>query len=426
MPMRISIRFGLASGTASDLPIRLRVSYDGQRLDLRTGYVCPPSKWDSSTMRMRPGTSNRYGEKASSVNSSLSRMESILTDILARYDIDHATPSPAVLKADFERALGREPRGSGQKPVTTFMDLAMRFLREYPSTTTWSLRTAESYAIAIRRIGGTLLASVSIDAISGDDLFGFISELWADSLENRTVDEYVCKIKTILRWGRKVDIYHGNLPETFTPKLKGVDSKVVNYLEWEEFLTLLDLPISKPSYASIRDAFCFCCVTGLRVSDCDALTWAQVNLSSDHPHISVSTRKTTRPLIIELNRYSRTILERQARDGDPSGLVFSHIVTRTRNRVLQVLAKEAGLSRLVREMSFVGSIVTESLVPVHSAISTHWGRHTFIVRALRLGIPPAVIMSWTGHASMESMKPYIAIADEAKVENMARFNDPTS
>ena len=72
---------------------------------------------------------------------------------------------------------------------------------------------------------------------------------------------------------------------------------------------------------------------------------------------------------------------------------------------------------------FRGNIRTEAVVPKYSVLTTHCGRKTFIVNALRLGIPPAVIMEWTGHSDYKAMKPYIKIVDAAKVENMKKFND---
>ena len=61
-------------------------------------------------------------------------------------------------------------------------------------------------------------------------------------------------------------------------------------------------------------------------------------------------------------------------------------------------------------------------MPKHEVITTHAGRRTFVVNALRLGIPPSVIMNWTGHNDYKAMKPYIKIVDAAKAENMERFN----
>ena len=73
-------------------------------------------------------------------------------------------------------------------------------------------------------------------------------------------------------------------------------------------------------------------------------------------------------------------------------------------------------------MSYVGSKRSEVVVPKYSVLTTHAGRRTFIVNALRLGIPAPVIMEWTGHSDFKAMKPYIKIVNVAKVENMERFN----
>ena len=48
---------------------------------------------------------------------------------------------------------------------------------------------------------------------------------------------------------------------------------------------------------------------------------------------------------------------------------------------------------------------------------------TAIVNALSLGIPPSVVMKWTGHSDYNAMKPYIDIVDSIKAESMAKYNN---
>ena len=62
-------------------------------------------------------------------------------------------------------------------------------------------------------------------------------------------------------------------------------------------------------------------------------------------------------------------------------------------------------------------------VPKWKAVTTHCARRTFVVNSLRLGIPAEVIMKWTGHSDFTAMKPYVAIVDELKKENMAKYAD---
>jgi hypothetical protein len=55
-------------------------------------------------------------------------------------------------------------------------------------------------------------------------------------------------------------------------------------------------------------------------------------------------------------------------------------------------------------------------------LCTHTGRRTFIVNALSLGIPPNIVMKWTGHSDYKAMKPYIDVVDEIKAESMKKFD----
>ena len=59
--------------------------------------------------------------------------------------------------------------------------------------------------------------------------------------------------------------------------------------------------------------------------------------------------------------------------------------------------------------------------PKYELIGTHAGRRTFICFALASGIPPQVVMKWTGHSDYKAMKPYIDIAEKVKVEQMSIF-----
>ena len=51
------------------------------------------------------------------------------------------------------------------------------------------------------------------------------------------------------------------------------------------------------------------------------------------------------------------------------------------------------------------------------------GRRTFICFALSSGIPPQVVMKWTGHSDYQAMKPYIAIAEKTKADAMKLFDE---
>jgi hypothetical protein len=41
-----------------------------------------------------------------------------------------------------------------------------------------------------------------------------------------------------------------------------------------------------------------------------------------------------------------------------------------------------------------------------------------------MGIPPEIVMKWTGHSDYKAMKPYIDVVDEIKAESASTYCNP--
>ena len=92
------------------------------------------------------------------------------------------------------------------------------------------------------------------------------------------------------------------------------------------------------------------------------------------------------------------------------------------NDYLKELGQMAGLDEPTRIVYFKGDRRIDEYYPKWQLLTTHCARRTFVVTALQLGIPVEVIIRWTGHASYEAMKPYVAIVDDLKKKEMNKFN----
>ena len=137
-------------------------------------------------------------------------------------------------------------------------------------------------------------------------------------------------------------------------------------------------------------------------------------------YIEVTTIKTSENLIIELNKQSKKILEKYKDiEGEKALPVISN---QKMNDYLKELAELAGINDLVTTTYYKGNVRFEETTPKYALLGTHAGRRTFVCNALALGIPPNIVMKWTGHSDYKSMKPYIDIADEMKASAMDKFN----
>jgi integrase len=138
-------------------------------------------------------------------------------------------------------------------------------------------------------------------------------------------------------------------------------------------------------------------------------------------YIFVTTQKTNDRLPIDLNKYSKAILEKYKDQKFPNGLALPVITNQRMNEYLKDLCELCGLNTPITRVVVRGGQRVQEVQPKFNLIGTHAGRRTFICFALSSGIPPQVVMKWTGHSDYKAMKPYIDIAEKTKAEAMKQL-----
>lgn len=137
----------------------------------------------------------------------------------------------------------------------------------------------------------------------------------------------------------------------------------------------------------------------------------------------VTTIKTMDTISVEINQFTREILEKYRPYSLPGNKVFPAPSNQEANRYLKELCRLAGIDEPVNVVFYKGKERIDEVHLKYELITTHVGRRTFVVKALSLGISPYIVMRWTGHSSFDSMKPYMDIVDSAKAEAMQLFNN---
>jgi integrase len=428
--MKYSVKSGLhikpnnkGEDVAEDVAIRLRVSWSGYRADLRSGFVIAPCKWDAANGVVKPNTKNKFGVTAGEINRELSRLCSLVEEVLTRFELENKrAPNVKEFKAAFDVAAGRNAK---EKPKADFFVIYDKFTEAEGYEKSWTKATFTKFS-SLRSHLEAWRSSLSLSTFSKEDFADFVRSylIKEKRMLNPSIDKNIGFLRWFLRWAFANGYYKGAAHLQYRPRLPGLDCKEIIYLEWEELQTFLNFQFSgdNPSYAPVRDVFCFCCFTGLRYSDVAKLRRSDLRLTANPPYMVVVTKKTNDRLHIELNKYALAILNKYKDFRLPRGLALPVVANATMNEHLHDAAEEAGINEPVRIVQFCGHERIEQVVPKYSVLTTHAGRRTFIVNALRLGIPAPVIMEWTGHSDYKAMKPYIKIVDAAKIENMAKFD----
>ena len=409
--------------------VRCRVKWEGSRRIVAVNVGCRVnvSRWDPEAQRCV--ARSFHGARrvpAASINSEIDRHVEAVESAFAYFEgLGVLAPEQQAFREKLAELLGV----AGSEDVGVFRAFDM-FVAERGQRNCWTHRTYQK----LWGVKNHLLAwdpDLSWEGFKEDGLYHFVAylrgltrvntraESGVTSIKDTTVEKNLSALRWFLSWADRRGLLPFKDYQDFKPKLQKMDDPII-FLEWEELLGLLnfEIPEEQAVLRSVRDVFCFCCVTSLRYSDVYGLRWADVH----DGYIRVTTVKTSDDLVIELNDYSEEILGRYVDEAFPDDKVFPVLSNQRMNKRLKELCRLAGITRLVRVSEFQNGGRVDLLLPKWQLMSTHAGRRTFISNALMMGIPPNVVMRWTGHADYNSMKPYIAIADRVKVEEMSKFN----
>ena len=398
-----------------NVPIRMRVIYNSKRIEIATGYRIDASKWDSDLQQVKRGCTNKLKQSATEINADLQRYGSEMQKIFKEFEIKELIPTPEQIKDIFNSRLRNEEQPEGM----CFMQAFDEFVSERGVQNSWTHSTYEKFA-AVKNHLLEFNPSVSFELFDEVGLNKYVLFLRDKrKMRNSTIENQLSFLKWFLRWSFGKGYTTLTAYETFKPKLKSTQKKVI-FLTWDELTRLreCEIPESKQYLERVRDVFLFCCFTGLRYSDVFNLRRSDIK----EDHIEITTVKTADSLIIELNKHSRSILEKYEDVVFEKDKALPVISNQRMNDYLKELAELARIDEPIRETYYIGNKRIDEVTPKYALLSTHAGRRTFICNALSLGIPANVVMKWTGHSDYKAMKPYIDIADDIKANAMNKFD----
>ena len=405
-----------------NVPIRMRVNFASKRIEFTTGYRIDSAKWDAAKQRVKNGCSNKLKQSASEINASLLEYYTEIQSIFKRFEVEDVMPTPEQIKEAFNalhKPVSEEPKPKKEALPCNFFQVFDDFVEDCGRQNNWTDSTFEKFAAVKNHLTNFRegLTFEFFDERGLNDYVGYLRDV--KEMRNTTIGKQLSFLKWFLRWAFKKGVHQNNAYDIYKPKLKSTQKKII-FLTWDELNRLREfkIPSNKQALERVRDVFLFQCFTGLRYSD--VFNLRRSDIKGDH--IEVTTVKTSDSLIIELNNHSKAILDKYKDVPFENDKVLPVITNQKMNDYLKELAEMAGIDEPVRQTYYKGNERIDDVTPKYALLGTHAGRRTFICNALALGIPPQVVMKWTGHSDYKAMKPYIDIADDIKANAMSKFN----
>lgn len=395
--------------------IRMRVRWNGCAVQFNCGYTIDARKWNPGTSRCRKNVFNQKGFSSADINKELNRLEGLVDEVFKAYEVRDVNPSKDDLKRDFNILNGKDI-GAPEKARTldSYMD---EFTSTMGSINSWAEGTYKKIN-TLRRHLSKFSPSLKLSDFDNDALSSFIEYLRDRAgMQNTSIIKTWRNLHWFLKWAHSKGYLSNTDFQKFGPKLKTVSDKEVIYLTWDELMLVYNFkfPEGKKYLERTRDVFCFQCFTSLRYSDVAKLRREDI----EGDIVKVVTEKTGNTIRIELNKYSRSILEKYQEDERPLPVPCNQRM----NKWIKEVCFLAGIDQPMTLVYYKGAERIEEVHPKYELIGTHTGRRTFICNALTMGIPAATVMEWTGHSDYKAMKPYIKIADQEKAKAMKKFDE---
>ena len=431
--------------------IRLRVTFNSQRLDISTGcQIYDLNYWDSKHEQVLDGYQGPKGDDNIAINNELRKLKDQMEVTFKYFEVNEIYPTPSQIVEKYEErvkgATPRKPEPEKKKKEVKpkepdFFKVFDAFTYECGEKNAWTDATREKMA-ALKNDLTIFKKNLKFSDLTETTLTKFVVYLRDEKklntprkpkgeerdsgkkeligIKNSTIEKKLGYLKWFLKWATEKGFNNNTAYRTFRPTLKTTQKKVI-YLTKEEMKRILNLDLKgEHAYLEIvRDIFIFCCFSSLRYSDASALKWNDVK----DDHIEVTTIKTADSIQIEINDMMKKIIEKYRAIPDKrSNLVFPSYTNQAMNRDLKKLCKLAEINEEIRTTTYKGHERIDEIAEKWELIGTHTGRRTFIIHALSRGIPPSIVMKWTGHSDYKSMKPYIDIVDEIKAKEMNKMN----
>ena len=444
--MAVNFYLSPNSDKKGENPIRVSIAIRGSRLVSTAGFNVSPSRWDNDSQSVKSKTTNSKGQTDKEINAHLKHIIGHFSIYETKLDHKPSTEELGDVLASLKGSTRKRTKRSEDKNAKlTVLDYFDRFVRTESRANEWEDGTMECWSAFRRHLKNQ--GDIDFDFFNDAGMVKFVNYLREsnDSLDKREMEEKTVKkhfsnLRWFLNWCINNGYCRADQISKYKPKFKVVEKPVI-FLTKDELVKLYNYEIPandtevtlydargkeytktvrcSSSLEKARDLFCFCAFTSLRYSDASKLK--KVDIVGDT--INVTTKKTHDRLTIDLNRRSKAILDKYKDADIPFGLALPIISNQKSNDYIKDLGELCGFNEQITKVCYRGGKRIEETFSKWELLSTHAARRTFICYALSIGIPPQVVMKWTGHSDYKAMKPYIDVADSIKAKEMTKLNN---
>lgn len=395
MKEKITLHFYAKSTKANTkglLPIYVRLTVDGKRLEYSTKKFIDAAKWSQDQGRMKGNS-----EEARSINSLLDFTRNRINEI----HFELLKESKNVNVEDFKnKLLGIKER---ERLLIPIFEEHNRKLKELIGLE-YAAGTYERYVTSLKHTKDFLSWKYNVSDIAIDKVdHAFITEyefyLRSErKCANNTAVKYIKNFHKIINQC----LANGWLDKDPFANYKSKVKEVIReFLDEKEIEDIINKDLGFERLAVVRDIFIFSCFTGLAYIDVQQLSQDNIAFGIDgEKWIFKNRQKTDTTSKIPLLPMAMEIIRKYE----------NHPLCVNQNKLLPILSNQ-------RMNSYLKEIAT--LCNIKKDLTFHIARHTFATTVtLTNGVPIETVSKMLGHTNLKTTQHYAKILDKKISEDM--------
>ena len=399
------------NGIVSNVPLQMRIVMNGQKTVFNTGYRCDVSKWDTDKQLMKPGTANKAGQAATSINTKLRAIRGTVDT----WVLNNPTGTKESLLSELRKVAGKKEKVVLSEIERNIFSDFDAFLSERKL----SDNRHEHYLVLKRAIirfdkHTKVVHGYNID-LSKFEKFLTDEHKFSDKQKQRgqnTVFGLMAKLRSFYKWAvlnnktvvNPFDRYKLNSETYGTPF----------YLTIQERNHIYRFDLSnKPALSTQRDIFIFHCLTGCRVGDLQRFTAS--NIIDNFLEYIAGKTKDDKPITIRVPLVTTAMEIIERHKGCEKLLPFISLVHY--NEAIREIIELTGITRNVTILNTITR--KDEQKPIYEVSSSHIARRTFIGNLYSKVKDPNLIGSMSGHVEgSKAFARYRTHDDEIKTETI--------
>lgn len=408
------------------MPIFIIYSLHGKRQFLNTGVSIYPEQWDNETIRaLSPSYGKKYGLKVidlPTLQDAKKDIQSIakLKVLISKVETEYTLKDTPFTSLDVMQAVKNKLNPPTEKPDT--QNNVLDFLTDWinKKKVVKKKGSMQVYRTVTQRLADyELYTKQKITFESIDHSFFEYFKIFLETnynLNSITIAKQLSTLKTFLSKAEKDNIKIPTNYKKYTIE-RQTDLEVIA-LTPTEFDLIRDADLTQNQrFDAIRDVFIFSCCTGMRFSDLEQLTRAQIKQAGDNIYIQQTVTKTDKKIKIPLNSTAKGILNKYSEHPRPLPIISNQ----KSNEALHNLCEYLGINEPIEIVRTVCGEKVKTEYPKHELLTMHSGRKSFATLSLQKGMKVQHVMKIGGWDDFKSFQRYVNVTDDDAQDAMNKI-----